>query len=87
LSIGATPLPMPLDVYGMTGCRLYHDLAITGVGTSTAAAPGTVLNDITFPSDPGLVFGRCYLQAFGIGANSPAGISASNALALTLGLP
>ena len=78
---GITPLPIDLQVLGMPGCWLYHDLfanQILGSGATTHA--------LTLPNLPSMVGTNAFLQAW---VHAP-GINVgnhltSNALELTFG--
>lgn len=82
---GTTPLPIDLTPLGMTGCTLYHDLAIPGL---PCVVTGTVAqNTLAVPALPFLAGITLYMQCYMIapGAN-PASVLTTNAIAMTFGI-
>ncbi len=85
-SLGAFPLPVSLDYFGMPGCWIYHDTAHTLLSFCTAPSGGVALHSLAIPNVPALVGGHVYLEAWADapGVNSFGAIS-SNAIDLMLG--
>jgi hypothetical protein len=83
--IAGTPLPLPLDSYGLTGCLLYSDSVVLA-SPCAPVAPGIAQHTMAIPSNPSLVSLTVYLQAWApaFGQNA-AGIITSNALAIRIG--
>jgi hypothetical protein len=80
LFFGTTPLPLPLDFLGMTGCQLQQSADIFGLGV-TATSPTTATFQQPLPLTPAFVGADLYLQAFVIALlANPAQLVASNAL-------
>lgn len=83
---GATPLPLPLDGIGMTGCVLYHDTAITAFSLCATTGPGTGQYTLTIPSDQVFLGLPFFLQVWAHDfAANPLGIVLSNALRCRIG--
>lgn len=77
------PLPFDLSAFGMTGCTLLTDLALTSALTQVAL---TAAMPITLPNTPAIVGAQLFTQAFPLlaGAN-PAGILATGAVEAVVG--
>lgn len=77
------PLPLPLDPVGMTGCSLLVSLEYA----QAVATPSVTLQQNVFLPNVTSVLGvELYLQGFSFdAAANPAGLTASNGLALRLG--
>jgi hypothetical protein len=83
--LGALALPIDLSIAGISGCRLYHDLALA-VEPCQPSGPTTARHELSLPSVPTLVGLRLYLQAWAAapGLNT-LGVMTSNAIELVLG--
>ncbi|HEX5051943.1 MAG TPA: hypothetical protein VFZ65_09240 [Planctomycetota bacterium] len=78
-----TPLPLALGAIGMTGCSLF---AAVDHATPLASAGGALQQDLVLPNVPAVLGLDLFLQGFGFDATAnPAGLTASNGLALRLG--
>jgi hypothetical protein len=82
---GPTPLPIPLDSFGATGCVLLQSAEITNLACQPATA-GTARNTINLPNSPGLAGAVVFLQAWlSAPGQNAAGIVLSNGLRVTIG--
>ena len=76
-------LPLPLGSIGMSGCSLYVSLDHAAAAIAPTAA---FVLPFSLPNQASLIGQRLYLQGFAFDpAANPAGIAASNGLALHLG--
>jgi hypothetical protein len=84
---GAIPLPLELSSFGMPGCFLYHDCAYGFAIACAPTSPTQAQFSLPIPGASIFLGMRIHLQAWAPeAAANPAGIVASNALQLTLGL-
>ena len=82
---GSTPLPLPLDVFGMTGCQLLASIDILTAMTAANAA-GVATASIAIPYAPSLLGMELYQQAIAIDPPAnPAGAVLSNGATLRIG--
>jgi hypothetical protein len=85
--IGGSPLPLSLTGFGLPGCFLYHDVAISGGDLCVSTGPNQAQYSVVVPPSQAFVGLKLYLQALSLQASAnPAGIIGSNALELTVGL-
>lgn len=85
--IGGSPLPLSLAGFGLPGCFLYHDVAISGGDLCVSTGPNQAQYSVVVPASQTVVGLKLYLQALSLQASAnPAGIIGSNALELTVGL-
>lgn len=83
---GAVPLPLDLSFLGMTGCTLYHDLTLLGLGCTWTGSAWQ--SSLALPNQPTLAGIDLYSQAYALAPGSnPLGLTTSNAQDLYLGLP
>lgn len=81
---GSTPLPLDLGSLGMTGCWLYHDLAMSGLPCVVVGS--AALHTLPVPAAPFLAGFVIQMQGYVFDAAAhPAGVVTSSALAVTLG--
>jgi len=84
---GATPLPLALGSFGMPGCFLYHDCGYGFAMPCAQTSPGQAQFSLPIPGASIFLGMRVHLQAWAPeAAANPAGIVASNALQLKVGL-
>jgi phosphodiesterase/alkaline phosphatase D-like protein len=85
-SLGAQPLPLALDAFGLPGCLLYHDLLYGFANPCAATGPASARHSLAIPNSVVLLNLPVYLQAWAPDATAnPGGLVVSNALALVLG--
>jgi phosphodiesterase/alkaline phosphatase D-like protein len=85
-SLGALPLPLALDAFGLPGCLLYHDLLYGFANPCAATGPGSARHSLAIPNSLVLLDLPVYLQAWAPDATAnPGGLVVSNALELVLG--
>jgi probable HAF family extracellular repeat protein len=83
--LGAFPLPMLLDAYGLPGCVLYHD-AIDPSESCVVTGPGSAQHSLFIPNNLALLDLPVYLQAWAPAPGLNAGgLILSNAMELRLG--
>ncbi|MFY9345914.1 MAG: hypothetical protein WAT39_25705 [Planctomycetota bacterium] len=79
-----TPLPLPLDGLGMTGCALQTSVEVSPM--AAVSASGTAAWDLALPGNPQLLGSSLFGQILGIAAGiNPAGLVTSRPLAVTTG--
>jgi len=77
-NIGPFTLPMPLDGWGMTGCKLWHSAEVLGQPV-TITSPTTATYSLAIPFWASLIGLRIYLQGYGIAPGmNPAEVIFSN---------
>jgi len=85
-SLGAFPLPLSMDGFGLTGCWLYHDAAYSVFDACSMPVAGNCQHSIVIPADLSLLGLRFYMQAWADAPGvNPAGIVMSNGLELVVG--
>lgn len=82
--LGTSPLPLPLDFLGATGCFLETSGEVAVPNTATSNSIGTI--SLTVPDSPALVGVSLFCQSFAPApGQNPASLIASNGLELRLG--
>ncbi|MGE3174469.1 MAG: kelch repeat-containing protein [Planctomycetota bacterium] len=85
-TIGAFPLPAPLDGLGMTGCTAYHDAAHPQLLPFPTVVQGVAQQSIFVPNDPVLLNAHVYMQGMALApAANPFGLLVSNAIEWRIG--
>lgn len=84
--VGATPLPMSLDPYGLTGCLLLQDCQLSFMESCSPTGPTTAQRVLAVPNNAVLMGLAVYLQGWSNAPGlNPAGIAVSNGLFLLVG--
>ncbi len=85
-SYGPFALPLPLDGFGLPGCFLYHDAALTAHGHCTPVAATEMRFQVAIPNSPVFSGMRMYLQGWAPDfAANPGGLVTSNGMWWVLG--
>lgn len=85
-SFNGTPLPLPLDNLGLTGCSLYISPRVWLLGTTDMdGGNGRFRVTLQIPNDPSLVRTEVFTQNFVGDANVPGGLRVSDRGRIVLG--
>jgi hypothetical protein len=85
-SVGATPLPIPLDGLGMPGCSLLQDIGLEFSAFCPSSGATTAQFNLPIPNLPGILGYHLYLQSWAFQqASNPAGLVLSQGLDITIG--
>lgn len=85
-SVGASPLPIPLDGLGMPGCWLLQDIGLEFSAFCPSSGASTAQFSLPIPNLPGILGYHLYLQSWAFqSASNAAGLVLSQGLDLTIG--
>jgi hypothetical protein len=84
-SIGSLTLPLALDLFGMPGCYLYHDISIDLAEFCSPTGSGQGRHTLPIPANNALLGVVLYLQAWSGTNQNAGGLVTSNAIELTIG--